>query len=294
MRHFSLGLVAATLLSSTAVAADLPVKAFAPLPPPPSWSGFYVGLNGGYSFGSASYNQAGGFTSTAFGSNFPLYSTGHNSLKGALAGVQAGYNWQVSNRWLFGLEADWQWSGQRGDNRNCTPFATLPFFGAGADGFGYCLASEQRITDLGTARLRAGAIVRDSVWYLTGGAAWGTVKDQYALTSTANPTIFPPPAFNGLGPIAGAGSFSNHRWGWTVGAGVETMLWGNWSAKLEYLHVDLGGVNDVTGLVPNAAFGPALTGGFNGNTTTQAHITDDLVRVGLNYRFNGRPLVARY
>jgi opacity protein-like surface antigen len=121
MRHFSLGLVAATVLSSAAVAADLPVKAFAPLPPQPSWSGFYVGLNGGYSFGSASYSQAGGFTSTAFGSNFPLYSAGHNSLKGALAGGQAGYNWQVSNRWLFGLEADWQWSGQRGDNRNCTP-----------------------------------------------------------------------------------------------------------------------------------------------------------------------------
>jgi outer membrane immunogenic protein len=54
MRHFSLGLVAASVLSSAAVAADLPVKAIAPLPPPPGWSGFYIGLNGGYSVGSAS------------------------------------------------------------------------------------------------------------------------------------------------------------------------------------------------------------------------------------------------
>jgi outer membrane immunogenic protein len=294
MRRISLGLVATTLLSGAAIAADLPVKAVAPLPLPPSWSGFYIGLNGGYSFGSASYIQAGGFTSTVFGSNFPLYSSGRNSLKGALAGGQVGYNWQVSNRWLFGLEADWQWANERGDNRNCTAIATLPFFGAGGDGFGYCLANEQKITNLGTVRLRTGAIVRDSLWYVTGGAAWGTVKDQYALTSTANPTIFPPPAFNGLGPIAGAGSFSNHRWGWTAGFGVETMLWGNWSAKVEYLHVDLGGVSDTVPLAPNAAFGPALTGGFNGNTTTQAHITDDLVRIGLNYRFGGGPVVARY
>ena len=73
MRHFSLGFVAAMLLSSAAAAADLPVKAMAPMPPPPSWSGFYLGLNGGYSVGSAAYVQAGGFTSTAFGSNFPLY-----------------------------------------------------------------------------------------------------------------------------------------------------------------------------------------------------------------------------
>lgn len=294
MRRLSLGLVATTLLSSAAIAADLPVKAAAPRPLPPSWSGFYIGLNGGYSLGSASYIQAAGFTSTAFGSNFPLTSSGRNSLKGALAGGQVGYNWQVSNRWLFGLEADWQWANERGDNRNCSPFSTLPFFGAGADGFGYCLASEQKITDLGTLRLRTGAIVRDSLWYVTGGAAWGTVKDQYALTSTANPTIFPPPTFNGLGPISGAGSFSNRMWGWTAGVGVETMLWGNWSAKFEYLHVDLGGVSDTVPLAPNTVFGPALTGGFSGNTTTQAHITDDLIRVGLNYRFNGGALVARY
>src|ERR1700753_3125003 len=102
MRHFSPGLVVANILSSAAVAADLPVKAVAPLPPPPSWSGFYVGLNGGFSLGRASYTQAVGFTSTAFASNFPLYGSGRNSLKGALAGGQAGYNWQVSNRWLFG------------------------------------------------------------------------------------------------------------------------------------------------------------------------------------------------
>jgi outer membrane immunogenic protein len=72
------------------------------------------------------------------------------------------------------------------------------------------------------------------------------------------------------------------------------MLWGNWSAKLEYLHVDLGGVSDTVALTPNAAFGPALTAGFIGNNTTQADITGDLVRVGLNYRFNGGPLIARY
>jgi hypothetical protein len=136
--------------------------------------------------------------------------------------------------------------------------------------------------------------VRDSVWYLTGGAAWGTVKDQYALTSTANPTIFPPPVFNALGPICRRRLVLEPPLGPEGWPRRGNHAVGNWSAKLEHLHVHLGGVNDVTGLVPIAAFGPALTGGFNGNTTTQAHITDDLVRVGLNYRFNGGPLVARY
>lgn len=61
--------------------------------------------------------------------------------------------------------------------------------------------------------------------------------------------------------------------GWTVGGGVELALGPNWSAKLEYLYVDLGTVNNtivVTG-------GPSLT--------DSARIQMNVVRAGVNYRF---------
>ena len=286
MRALSLGILAATVLSGVAFAADLPVKAVAPPPVVPTWTGFYLGLNGGYSFGSGWFDQVSSFTSTALGTNVLLNGQGNNSLKGGLAGGQIGYNWQFSGPWLFGLEADWQWADERGSNNNCTPAAATAFFGFGANGFGYCLATEQKITDFGTARARVGAIVHDSLWYVTGGAAWGTVQDSYALTSTANSVIFPPARFGGLGPFAGAGSFSHTSTGWTVGGGVETKIWNNWSVKFEYLHVDLGSRTDTIALFPNAAFGAALTTGFSGGATTRTHVTDDLVRVGINYQFN--------
>jgi outer membrane immunogenic protein len=284
MRRLSLGVLLATFLSGATFAADLPVKAVAPPPILPTWTGFYLGLNGGYSFGSGSFDQSSSFTSTALGTNGLLFGQGNNSLKGGLAGGQIGYNWQLSGPWLFGLEADWQWANEAGSNTNCTPAATTAFFGAGANGFGYCLATEQKITDFGTARARVGGIVNDSLWYVTGGAAWGTVKDSSAFSSTSSTVIFP--GAGGLGPFTGAGSFSSTRTGWTVGGGVETKIWYNWSVKLEYLHVDLGSHTETFALLPNPVFGAGLTTGFAGSATTRSHVTDDLVRVGINYQFH--------
>jgi outer membrane immunogenic protein len=285
--------VASMLFAATASAADLPVKAVPPPPVAQTWAGFYLGANAGYSFGTASFSQDATFTSTALGSNPLLVGNGNNSVKGAFAGGQIGYNWQFSSAWLVGLEADWQWADQRGSYNNCTPPAsTVAFFGAGGNGLGYCLGSDQRITNFGTARVRTGAIVRDSLWYVTGGAAWGGVEDRYAFTGSANTTIFP--AALQPGPfLPAAGSFSTNRVGWTIGGGVETRLSGNWSVKLEYLHVDLGNITESVPLVPNPAFGAALNTGFSGSATTRTHITDDLVRVGLNYQFSG-PVVAKY
>jgi outer membrane immunogenic protein len=63
--------------------------------------------------------------------------------------------------------------------------------------------------------------------------------------------------------------------GWTVGAGVETHLGGNWTAKLEYLYLDLGSFTDV-----------AYTSAPNLVWTSTSDIRDHIVRVGLNYKFN--------
>ncbi len=243
-----------------------------------------MGVNGGYGIGSGPLNQSFDFSSTALGANNLFRSTGRSAMTGGLFGGQIGYNWQLSSPWLVGLEADWQWTSQKNSTTNCAPpTATVAFFGAGASGFGYCVATQQKLTNFGTARARGGAILNKSLWYVTGGAAWGTVKDTYAGSGSANPVIFP----GALQPgpfLPAAATISRTKTGWAFGAGVETKLFQGWSAKLEYLHVDLGSRTDVVGVPINAAFGPAFTTGGSATVTTNTKITDDVIRVGLNYK----------
>src|SRR6266508_294767 len=78
------------------------------------------------------------------------------------------------------------------------------------------------------------------------------------------------------------GSFSNTKGGWVVGAGIEVALAANWSLKGEYLHVDLGTItNSITGAGPFT-------------TTLDSRVRDEIVRVGVNYRFGWGPVVASY
>jgi outer membrane immunogenic protein len=283
MRKLLLGTIAsAALLAGPAIAADLPVKAQPIAPVMPSWTGFYEGVNAGGSFGSDTVSQSANFTSPALGANQLLSSTNQYAPKGWLAGGQIGYNWQASSSFVFGLEADWQWSSQKATGTNCTQAAQIGLFGAGGSGFGFCSTTQEKLTSLGTARARAGTLISDSLWYVTGGFAWGTVKDTYAFNGSANPAIFP--GVLQPGPfLPSAANFSTTRTGWTVGAGVETKLGGGWSAKLEYLFVDLGTINETYGIGINPAFGPAFTAG-SASVTTSSHITDNIVRVGLNYK----------
>jgi outer membrane immunogenic protein len=100
--------------------------------------------------------------------------------------------------------------------------------------------------------------------YATGGLAYGEVKSGEVIG------LFP-----GL-------STTNTNVGWTVGAGIEGMIDANWTAKLEYLYVDLGAVS--------GSFTPVV-GGVT--SSYSSHITDNVLRVGVNYKFGG-PVVAKY
>ena len=279
----------AIALPLTAQAADLKMRPIYKAPSAWTWSGFYVGLNAGGSVGMNSSAQSASFTSTALGQNGLLSSTNRYNPTGAVFGGQVGYNYQVSS-FLIGVEGDWQWTSQKDSASNCTPPAgTIAFFGAGANGFGYCLASEQKLRNLATARGRAGFLVNNVLWYATGGAAWATVKDTYQFSGSANPIIFP--AVLQPGPfLPGGAAFSTRRSGWTLGGGVEARLWGDWSAKLEYLYVDLGSVTEAFPIAINPIFGPAFNTGGVASTTTTTHVRDNIVRVGLNYKFGNSPL----
>jgi outer membrane immunogenic protein len=122
---------------------------------------------------------------------------------------------------------------------------------------------------------------------VTGGLAYGEVRttDTVSGINFLGPQgVNSPPV---LAPVSGSFSNSSTRVGWTVGAGVEGAIGGNWTAKLEYLYIDLGNVSGtfITPIVTPS--GALLTSGYN------SHITDNILRVGVNYRFAG-PVVAKY
>ena len=115
---------------------------------------------------------------------------------------------------------------------------------------------------LATARGRLGFAADQWLIYGTAGGAFGDVK-------MAVP-----------GPVAFSGQ-SVTRAGWAAGAGIEYGFASNWSVKAEYLHIDLGS---------------ATCGVGNCSITSAANVPlrAELFRVGLNYRFGGGPVVARY
>lgn len=277
MKKLGWAMGALIALALPASAADLPVRM--PVKAPPmvpvwSWTGFYIGGNVGYSWGR-SKTHVDYFNATSGAAIAPpAGSITDNTLKlnGAIAGGQAGYNWQLDNRWVVGIEGDIQWSGQKGDaNFLCaTPVGfggvCSPGITAVPAGFtGTSLSLEQKLEWFGTLRGRLGVTVTPEVLvYATGGLAFGEIKTSGTLSgATLAMTI----ASTGF-------SHSETNAGWTVGAGLEARLSGNWTGKIEYLYMDLG---SVSGSVTNT---PA-----NVRAAYSSDITDHIVRVGVNYKF---------
>jgi outer membrane immunogenic protein len=186
-----LGFVA-LMLTSAAQAADMPVKGVRPyVSSYYNWTGFYIGLNAGYGFGSSTWDT-------------PAVTT---KPKGASFGGTAGYNWQTGAL-VFGVEADIAASMVKGD----------VICGVG----GTC---ETKNEWLSTLRGRIGYAFDRWLPYITAGGAYGHTK-----ATNTNLT----PGFQGA---------SATPFGWTAGVGLEYAFLGNWSAKLEYLYVDLGKFN---------------------------------------------------
>jgi outer membrane immunogenic protein len=286
MKRLLLGIAAVTsMLATGALAADLPARTYTKAPvyvdPGYNWSGFYVGLNGGYSWGNASNTIA---------TTVPL-AAGSQHMDGWVFGGQVGYNWQYGKSWVFGLEADIDATGQDGTalfgpvttvvvtapppfNALVLPTRTTTTTATGS--------LEEKLPWLSTFRGRIGVLPTDRVLlYITGGLAVGEVKSTAgaSVTTTTALTFGTPPGPATVAALAGS---SSTRAGWTLGAGVEGVISGNWTARLEYLYVDLGTVNNT--FAGTAPFAPIVT---------SAHVTDNILRAGFNYRFGG-PVVAKY
>lgn len=291
MKRIVIGMAAAMSLFATgALAADLAARPYVKAPvmvePVWNWTGFYVGGNGGYSWGRSRTDVSYFNSATGLGIAPPAGSVTNASfdMNGGIAGGQAGYNWQNAN-WVFGIEGDLQWSGEKGSaTYSCVGAPIAPGAGPCLPGLtflppaaagGTVLTIDQHLQWFGTVRGRVGILATPKVlFYGTGGLAFGEIK------TTGTMTGFTPAAV----AIASVGSNSTTRAGWTAGVGVEGKITQNWSAKLEYLYMDLGSFS-------SGPFTLAPLSTVSANVSSR--FTDHILRAGINYQFGG-PVVARY
>jgi outer membrane immunogenic protein len=302
-----IGVAALAAMGTPAFAADMPLKA-PPVVAPVlySWTGFYVGGNLGYSWGRANTDltETTQTTTTAtittlagtpiasatvVGTPVVFRGSHRTEMDGWLGGFQAGYNYQV-NRWVWGVEGDLQATGERGGTNFCFPENLNCGPGTAAGG-----TASYRLRWLGTLRGRVGYAWDRVLFYATGGLAVGQIDASYT-DSIAASTLTP------LTTVAVSSTAT--RAGWVAGAGVEGAFrnWNNWTWKIEYLHVDLGGFNALAAGSATGAFS-AVIGDFRTsitqttafNSAYHSHFSDDIIRVGVNYRFGAAPVVvAKY
>lgn len=262
---------AACLVSTGAAAADLTVIEPAPIYVEPAydWTGFYVGINGGY---------GGGVFEHPFQLNGPaeivpalvepgpgqiVLATGSADVTagGFVGGVQAGYNWQFDENFLIGLEADIQASTIDGR----VSFEVTDETGAIVDG---TLSADlgTRLDWFATIRPRIGWVNDQFVVYATGGLAWGQTTSSIHADLSGMMEAEP---FDE--------SITNDRFGWTVGAGIEYALTDNITFKTEYLYTDLGSEQ-----ILDVDFGgDDVPYTFSADSAVAFHT----VRAGLNFQF---------
>lgn len=259
------------LLASASISALVLVTPALAAPPPPvpaiySWIGFYVGGNIGYSWGSARTSVSDPSFSDFEGccgfSSAPTYYGSTMHLNGLIGGGQIGHRWQSGN-WVGGIEIDFQGSGEKGNAFISTPYNDF-------EGYTLTQSRHASIAWFDTARLRFGWLLNPTTWvYATGGVAVGKVTLSGTVTDDPNNT----------GASFSYGG-SAVKVGWVLGAGVEAAILDsrNWTWKVEYLYMDLGSIGG-TGYNP-------ITGG---TYTWSGTFTDQILRVGVNYRFDNVP-----
>jgi len=263
MRRLQSALLAAVAVigfASLASAADMPVKGPVAAPVAYNWTGFYVGGNVGW----VSQRDSGDSTFNDPGPG--VFTTQSNSVTGssAIGGLQAGYNWQI-NRWVLGIEGDWDWANPktsfcRNTDRDGPACSDTDL------GF---LTLNSKTVWLATLRGRVGYTWDRFLVYGTGGVAWGKVDSSINANCLVAGCGFSSTVQNTTG------SFSNTKAGWVAGAGIEAMLTANWTARVEYLHVDLGTISNTLNLPLSAP-----------QSVNWSHkVTEDIVRVGANYKF---------
>jgi outer membrane immunogenic protein len=236
VRSFVALMLISALGSGPVLAADFPLPAAEPARLPTVYD-----ANGPYTNWAGAYlGLNGGYGLGSSQWTLGLLGTGVFDTNGFLFGGTAGFNYPVSAV-LVGIEGDIDWSGLSGSTANCAVNAS-----------GAVAACQTKNNLLATARGRVGYAFDRTLIYVTGGAAFAPVQTG----------LNPPSTFD-----------TATKLGWAAGAGVEFAFFGNWSAKAEYLFVDLASASCSTAANCGSAAGSSVA------------FTENLVRGGFNYRF---------
>jgi outer membrane immunogenic protein len=211
-----------------ALAADLPQ----PAPPPPQAPAAYIPTVAPvYNWGGIYFGGNGGYGfGTSKWTTAAGGATNDFSVTGFLVGGTVGANFQT-DAFVFGIEGDFDGSWMQGTSSNTG-----------------CSICETKNNWLSTVRARAGYAADRVLFYGTAGGAFGNISE--GLNGAANNTFA-----------------SSTKAGWTAGAGLEVAFADNWTARIEYLFVDLQSASFSTGLAPTVSFDTSL------------------VRLGVDYKF---------
>ena len=221
MKKLIIGAALAAVSSICAFAADLPVQSYKSAPVAAqvyNWTGLYVGVNGGYGWGTqdpltlvsgrfdrASFDISGGMFGGTMG-----------------AQIQQGYV-------VLGLEGDLDWANIKGNGISNPAIAGI--------GQGIALDIASKVSAIGTARARVGVALNNSLLYVTGGAAF--------VKSSANGTSIAGLPCGTLGVLPNCAA-SAWRPGIVAGLGIEYGFTPNWSLKGEYLFTQVVGTGAST------------------------------------------------
>jgi outer membrane immunogenic protein len=265
--------VALTAVGAVAAqAADLPTRKEAPapifVPPPFTWTGFYVGVNAGGIWPSGSRNASildtnpatAAFVTAGFPGGLGSQSAGF------IGGGQAGYNWQTG-AFVLGVETDFDGSTlSKKFNNIGSPFAAA----TGLGGDFLTVNGKNSLTWLGTTRARLGFVATPDnrlMIYATGGVAYGGGNSQFSVFDATHGAIF-------------SGTPSSSRVGWVIGGGAEYAVTNNITIKGEYLYADLGSTNfNTTQNIAATTFFPGVS------ATGKIAWNASIFRAGVNYKF---------
>lgn len=207
MKKLLLGIAGLVALAAPASAADLAARPYSKAPAMIAavydWSGFYIGLNGGWGSSRKCWDNV-----TATG--VFVANEGCHNATGGTAGGQIGYRWQTG-AFVFGVEGQGNWADLKGRNTS----ALVP-----------TVDNESRIDAFGLLTGQVGYAANNVLLYVKGGAA--VTADRFRDFAVGTNVI----ATNTAG--------DSSRWGGTVGAGVEFGFTPNWSAAIEYDHLFMG------------------------------------------------------
>jgi outer membrane immunogenic protein len=234
-------------LSAAALAADMAVKA-----PPPAplfdWTGWYGGVNTGYSWGRS---RATTYSPPLLGATYTESAAHH----GWEASVEGGYCWQNTTTAMVAcIEARYDFPKER----------------SGQTSIGIPLTTITNTTDVDPFLIgpHLGYLTDSNhmMWYAAGGLAVGEISGSSTATGTGGTSTATPG--------------NKTTTGWFVGAGIERMIDQHWSLKAEYDYVRFAS-NGVT--APYIGTNYATFTGSGSTATLGGHAYDNVVTVGINY-----------